>query len=187
MSTPLFLLTLIVLVVLVYVIVAATTYARMRGVRVVVCPETGRPAAVTINSLRAALSAVCERPDLNVAQCSRWPDRRSCDEACTAQVADAPRDTLAFSIVKRWYAGKTCALCLEPIAPPSRVGAQPGMLDRTFTEPPDTITWRDVPADSLPSLFSTHLPVCPRCHVRERFGAPARTTTNTPRAGAGAV
>jgi hypothetical protein len=187
MSTPLFLLTLLTIIALLYVVIAATAYVRMRGVRVVVCPETARPAAVTISAARAALSAICEQPGLRVAQCSRWPERTACNEACTAQVAVAPRETLAFSIVKRWYAGKTCALCLEPIGPPPAVGAQPGLLNLALTQPPDTVTWRDVPADELPSLFSTHLPVCARCHVREQFGAPARNTRKPAGAGAGTI
>src|SRR5687768_1366621 len=187
MSTALFLLTLLTLIALLYVVVAATAYIRMRGEHVVVCPETARPAAVTISAAGAALSAVREQPGLHVAQCSRWPERTTCNEACTAQVAAAPRQTLASSIVRQWYAGKTCALCLQPIAPPPAVGAQPGLLNRALTQPPDTVTWRDVPADELPSVFSTHLPVCARCHVREQFGAPPRKTTKQAAAGVGTV
>ena len=66
-------------------------------------------------------------------------------------------------------------------------GAQPGLLNLALTQPPDSITWRDVPADALPSLLTTHLPVCARCHVREQFGVPAKATRNTTRAGAGAL
>ena len=187
MSTPLFLLALLTIIALLYVVAAATAYVRMRGVRVVDCPETARPAAVTISAARAAVSAICEQPGLRVAQCSRWPVQTACNEACTAQVAAAPRATLASSIVKRWYAGKTCALCLEPIAPPPAMGAQPGLLNLALTQPPDTVTWRDVPADALPSLLSTHLPVCARCHVREQFGAPPGKTTKQMAAGAGTI
>lgn len=186
MSTPLFLLALGA-VLLASVIAVAIAYVRMRGEHVVVCPETGRPAAVTLTAVGAALSTICEEPELYVAQCSRWPERRACSQMCTAQVAVAPRDTLTFSIVKRWYAGKTCALCLEPIAPLSAVGAQPGMLNRALTRPPDTVTWRDVPAATLPSLFTTHLPVCARCHEREQFGAPKGKTRKPAAAGAGTI
>jgi hypothetical protein len=187
MAVPLFLLTLIAMVALVYAIVVATAYSRMRGVRVVVCPETRQPAAITISATKAAISAVCEQPDLHVRTCSRWPDRKACNEACTAQVAAAPRDTLAFSIAKRWYAGKRCALCLEPIAPLPRSGTQPGLLNRALRQPPDTITWRDVPAQELPAVLSTYLAVCARCHMREQFGARATASRNSRRAGAGAL
>ena len=109
MTAPLLLLTLTATVALVYAIVAATAYIRMRGACVVVCPETKKPAAITISATEAAISAVREHSDLYVKTCSRWPEWKGCDESCAAQVAAAPRDTLALSIVRRCYAGKKCA------------------------------------------------------------------------------
>ena len=172
MSTPLFLGALIATALLAYAIVAVTAYVRMHGVRVIVCPETDQPAAIAIHTGAAALSAILEKPDINVARCSRWPERESCNQACTAQVAIAPKETLAFSVVRRWFAGKSCALCLQPIPSLSARGAQPGLLDCSLQRPPDTVAWNEVPAESLPALFKTHLPVCARCHQREQFGVP---------------
>ena len=172
MSTPLFLGAFIATALLAYLIVAVTAYRRMRGVRIIVCPETDQPAAIAIHAGAAALSAILEKPDITVARCSRWPERESCNQACTAQVAVAPKETLALSIARRWFAGQTCALCLGPIPMLSAHGAPPGLLDCSLQRPPDTVAWNDVPAESLPALFETHLPVCARCHEREHFGVP---------------
>jgi hypothetical protein len=174
MSTPLFLMILIALALAAYVFVAFRAVVRMRGVRVIVCPETEQPAAVRINRTAAACSAILEQPDIELAQCSRWPERRACNQRCTAQIAIAPQETRALSIAQRWYAGKGCALCLKPIPPPSALGAQPGLLDPTLQVPPDTIAWNEAPAERLPALFMTHLPVCAHCHEREQFGMRVR-------------
>jgi hypothetical protein len=166
MSPILFAVLLLAAVAAAYAIVAVW---RLRGARLVVCPETDRAAAVTVAPARL-LSGTMSPP---VSTCSRWPAHRACNQACSAQVAVAPWETRVFAIVERWYAGKTCALCLRPIAPLHAFGAQPGLLDRSLKQPPSTITWHHAPAETLPALFKTHLPVCAHCHCREQFGMPA--------------
>lgn len=170
MSAPLFLMTLIAMAAVTYLIVAVSAYVRARGARVILCPETQQPATVVISPAAAAFSAILERPDFDVAQCSRWPERRGCNQGCTGQIAVAPKETLALSIAKRWYAGQACALCLRPIPPPSARGAQPGLLERS-PQQPGTVAWNAVAAETLPAVFETHLPVCAHCHRREQFGA----------------
>ena len=156
-----------------YVIAAVAALWRLRGQRVVVCPMTSRPAAVTAKPLEIVRTAIGGQGDIAIRGCSRWPEHALCNQACSVQVAIAPFETRAFAVAERWYAGKGCALCLRAIAPLRSVGAQPGLLDRSRKEPPSTVAWTDVPAETLPSLFATHLPVCASCHRREQFGEPA--------------
>ena len=53
---------LIGLVVLVYVGLALSNYIRMRGTRIITCPENKHPAAVTVDAAHAAMTAVWESP-----------------------------------------------------------------------------------------------------------------------------
>ena len=156
-----------------YVAAAVVALWRLRGQRVVICPRTNQPAAVAVTPLEIVRTAIGGQGNIAIRDCSRWPDHAACDEACSAQVAIAPFATRVFAVAERFYTGKACALCLRAIAPLRSVGAQPGLLDRSRKQPPSTIAWTDAPAEALPSLFATHLPVCASCHRREQFGEPA--------------
>jgi hypothetical protein len=62
--------------------VFANTYRKLRGPRVVTCPETQSSAVVSFNAERAAAESLFRTPHLSVEQCSRWPERHACDQAC---------------------------------------------------------------------------------------------------------
>ena len=63
-------------------------YNEYRGTRTVNCPETHRPVTVRFNALRAAMTGLTAKPQLTLADCSRWPERAGCDQAC---IPDATR------------------------------------------------------------------------------------------------
>jgi hypothetical protein len=168
MSTQLLILLFIGLVVTAYVVIAATAYIRMRGTRIVVCPETERPAAVTVDAGHAALGAMREHADVKLASCSRWPERKDCAQTCAAQIEGNPRQTLAFEMLKQWFAGKNCAICRRPIPPLEHAGPKPGLLNLS-SPGQETLTWEEIPAENLPIMFQTHLPVCAHCQVAESF------------------
>jgi hypothetical protein len=168
MSTELFVILLLVAVVAVYAGLALRTYVRLRGSRVIVCPENDRPAAVTVDAAHAAVTAVWEKPELQLKTCSRWPEKQDCNQACTAQIAVAPQDTLTFELLKRWYAEKTCAVCRRPIEALHHGGPKPGMLNVT-SPGHEIVTWEEIPAEALPSMFESHLPVCASCQVADAF------------------
>ena len=44
------------------------------GSRAVICPETRRQVAVSLDSTHAAVTGLTGRPDLRIADCTRWPD-----------------------------------------------------------------------------------------------------------------
>jgi hypothetical protein len=168
MTTELFVLALIGLVAAVYAGIALRAYFRLRGTRVVVCPETHKPVAVKVDAAHAAATAIWEKPDLTLKACTRWPERKDCDQGCTAQIAAAPEETLAFQIARKWFADKNCALCRRRIAELQHSGPKPGLLS-TASPTHDIIVWDDIPAEALQAAFETHLPVCPSCQVAEAF------------------
>lgn len=168
MSTFLLLL-LIGLLVMVYPALRAAvrTYFRFRGKRVITCPETGRPAAVEVDSRLAARTASLSRPFLELAQCSRWPERQDCGQWCLAQVASAPEDCLARAMLIKWYEGAPCAFCGKSISPIHWADHKPALL----TPGRKTLEWEEVPPEELPEALGACLPVCWDCHIAESFRA----------------
>lgn len=155
-------------VVAIYLAMALVAYFRMRGTRIVVCPETQEPAAVRVDPAHAAVSAVWETTDIQLNRCSRWPERKDCDQACTGQIAVAPKETLAFEQMKKWYANKSCAICRRTIPPLHHGGPMPGMLN-VASPTHEILSWDEIPAEHLPAMFESHLPVCASCQVAESF------------------
>ncbi len=151
-------------VALFFVLVAARAYFRYRGVRVVTCPETQAPAAVSIDAGHAALSAAWDRTELRLEQCSRWPERGMCNQPCLKQITAAPDDCLLRSIISRWYAGKTCVYCDKPIS--LHTNAQQPALRH-----PDghTFDFEAMPAEQLVARLNEFAPVCFDCHIAEQF------------------
>jgi hypothetical protein len=63
-------------------------YRRLKALR---CPETGVPVGVIIDARHAALTAVLRAPgdpELRVQQCSNWPERAACNQACLRDPAN---------------------------------------------------------------------------------------------------
>lgn len=61
------------------------TYRRLRGPRVVRCPETLQATVVELEPGRGAAGALVGRTALRVKQCARWqewPAHRDCDQDC---------------------------------------------------------------------------------------------------------
>jgi len=63
-------------------------YHTYRDGRTVGCPETHAPVSVRFNALRAAWSSLSGRPQLRLADCTRWPERADCGQEC---IPDAVR------------------------------------------------------------------------------------------------
>jgi len=60
-------------------------YVQYAGSRAVTCPENHRQVAVSIDALHAARTGMNGPSDLHLSDCSRWPERRKCDQACLPQ------------------------------------------------------------------------------------------------------
>jgi hypothetical protein len=144
---------------------AVKTYATYRGTRVITCPETKEPAAIEVDAPFAAFSAITDEPDLRLKRCSRWPERHDCNQDCLNQVIVSPEHCLAKNLLMDWYEDKTCLFCGKRFADIDWATHKP-----TFMTPEGkTVEWQDIPAETIPNVLATHLPVCWNCHIAETF------------------
>jgi hypothetical protein len=65
-------------------------YRTFGGLREVSCPETHEDVLVRIHVARAIASRMRGRNELCLKSCSRWPERRGCNQACLSQVTASP-------------------------------------------------------------------------------------------------
>jgi hypothetical protein len=167
MSVEFYSVILIITVAALYLVVpfAARTYLRYRGNRVIICPETRKPAAVQVDATHAALTAALSHPDLRLKACSRWPESEDCGQECLLQVELSPEDCLVKHILTIWYAGKRCVSCGRQIGEIRWVDHKPALLG------PDgnTVEWSEVPPEKVPEVLTTHFPICWDCHITESF------------------
>ena len=142
-----------------------TRYIRLRGQRVITCPESGEPAGVELAAGRAAVTAIAGESSLRLRDCSRWPERAGCGQECLSQIEAAPEDCLVRSILTKWYEGKSCVFCGKEFGRLDWAKHRPGLLG------PDqkTVEWRDVAPEVVPGALETHKPVCWDCHIAETF------------------
>ena len=79
----------IVAVGLVYVLIplGIDAYRRLRGAKIVSCPEANAPAEIELDAIRGAASTLSGHRDLQVVSCSRWRDRLDCGQDCVRQIA----------------------------------------------------------------------------------------------------
>ena len=168
MSNEIFIAVLMALVVVTYGALAITAYIRMRGTRLVTCPESKQTAAVTVSAAHSVLGGVFNPSDIQISTCSRWPARPGCDQACAREIARAPKRTRIFELMAQWYAGKNCGICGRIMPPLSHFGPEAGLMSVTSREVV-TVAWTDVPPEQLPKMLPTHLPVCSSCHLMTWF------------------
>jgi hypothetical protein len=137
-----------------------------RGVHVIQCPETRKPAAVRVDTGHFALSAVMnEPPEVRLASCSRWPERAGCDQACVPQIESDPVDTRIDTILNDVFAGRSCALCGRKISGVPAVGHKPAFLGPDGWTTPCTA----IAPEHVYDLLKTHRLVCWDCDVAETF------------------
>jgi hypothetical protein len=158
--------TLIFVVVVALVLVLApmmTAWRKARGVRLITCPETHVPEAVEIDATDAAFGALVGSREHWLKSCTRWPERQDCGQECLAQIEKAPHGCRVRTLLGDWYQGQSCALCNRPFAEIHAWDHKPAVMS------PDRVTyeWSQLPAERLPELLKTWLPVCWDCHVLE--------------------
>ena len=136
---------------------------RFSGARVVLCPETRQPAGVGLKRFHAAAESLFGKHDLELAKCTRWPERQGCGQECLKQIESAPDGCLVSGLVQRFYAGEACAICGKGLDPLKRTAHRPALLG------PDRVSvqWHEVPVEQLPFVLSTHRPICWDCHIVE--------------------
>jgi hypothetical protein len=155
----------IVCAVLVGLGLSIRAYARYRGKMLVTCPESGKPAAVHVNTLKAVKDNLLGRENLRLDQCSRWPERSDCGQGCLQQIQGDPKGCLVWTTVTDWYRDKECAVCKRPFHEVHWHDRPPALLSPERR----TVQWNEIPPETLPEVFSSYLPICWSCHMASRF------------------
>jgi len=144
---------------------AATAYLKFRGTRLVSCPETKETAAVEVDVKYAALSASMGERGIRLKDCSRWPERQDCGQHCLDQIVSAPEDCLVRNILTKWYEGRTCVFCGKILGEIDWLHHKPALMSPERV----TLEWNEIPAEKVPLVLQTHMPVCWDCHIAETF------------------
>jgi len=138
---------------------------RYGGKRAIICPETHAAAGVVVDARHAAATSILGAPELRLASCSRWPEKRDCGQECLGQIAASPEDCLVRNIVSHWYEGRACAFCGRPFGSIDWTAAGPAVLDAGGAE----VEWSQVPAEKLTETLAAAQPVCAACHLANRM------------------
>lgn len=64
-------------------------YKQYSGSRLVSCPENQQPGVVSIDARHAMATGIDGSPDVRLCDCTRWPERAQCNQACLSQAAHA--------------------------------------------------------------------------------------------------
>src|SRR5678815_636584 len=78
-------------------------YSQYRGVKVITCPETERPAQVEVDARHALLTSIVGRPDIRLENCSRWPIKEQCGQECLTNLDVASSECVVSGVLMRWY------------------------------------------------------------------------------------
>src|SRR5208282_315956 len=104
-------------------------FRKYEGKMLVTCPETGKPAAVKVNFWRAVIASLRGRRTIELSACSRWPERRDCDQACLCEIEANPEAHQAWTVAAKWFAGKNCAYCGNAIEPVKHLDRMPALVN----------------------------------------------------------
>lgn len=137
----------------------------LRGTRLVTCPETGRPVAVDLDLRYSAVRSAFGRPHFRLKDCTRWPERAGCGQACLGDLEAAPHDCLVRTVLAQWYAGQRCAFCRREFGEIHWHDYKPALVGADGV----TREWTDFPAETIPEVLETHRPACWNCHIAETF------------------
>jgi hypothetical protein len=132
-----------------------------RGSHIVTCPETGAPAALQLSLFRVTLAAAFGRSWIVPRACSSRSKCAACANACDAAIAAARGADAPRVLILRWAAGRVCARCRLPLATHPAPGFEPELLRQDGS----SVSWRDVPPETLPAHLETDEPLCWYCHA----------------------
>lgn len=144
---------------------AVRTWLRLRGPRVITCPDNHAPAGVDLDLRYALATGAVGRPHFRLKDCSRWPEKAGCGQMCLMEIEESPQGCLVRHVLEDWYRGRSCAYCGHPFGAIHWHDHRPGLRapDGRFVE------WREVAPERVPSVLADHQPVCWNCLVVEGF------------------
>lgn len=135
---------------------------KMRGTRVIICPETEAPAAVKVDAGHVFAAALSGERDFVLNRCSRWPERQGCGQECLEQIELSPEACAVRTMLRDWYHDARCVICNKDIGEINWATHKPAFL----SEEHRTVGWDEIRAENLPEVMATHYP-CWDCHVIE--------------------
>jgi hypothetical protein len=97
---------------------------------------------------------------------ARATGEKNAHQPADPQPSISRHDQSTNELLKRFFDGKTCAVCKRPIPPVQRTGMKPGLLNPTTHE---THSWDQIPNVNVAALLETQLPICSSCQVAESF------------------
>jgi hypothetical protein len=133
---------------------------KYRGPRIIACPENGKHAGVKLDFHRVLATGMVATPRLQLSSCSRWPERAGCGQECLSQIEAAPEGCLVRTILREWFADKTCAFCGMPFGDIEWNARKPALLIGQVSTDCGSI-----PAERLSEVLQTARPVCFGCHM----------------------
>jgi hypothetical protein len=146
-------------------VLAGRAWLRLRGPRLVTCPETQAPVTVEVDVGHALAARVLGGQPLRLRECSRWPERAGCGQECLREVADAPDGCLIREILGTWYADKSCAYCGHAIGVVHWHDHRPALRS-----PEGRLReWADIAHEQLRFVLASHSAVCWNCFMAESF------------------
>lgn len=129
----------------------------LREVRIVRCPAVAKAAALRLHAGRAAVDEALGRdPRLEVADCTRWPRARGCDQACLEQLEGDPSEATLAHRVHVWLGQKTCSGCGRPF---DDATGQIFLLSPLGTR----FEWSELPPDWLAEALEGWEALCAAC------------------------
>ena len=140
-------------------------WLKYRGQRIVTCPENHRPAAVALDARHAAETVFGKAPELRLKECSRWPERAGCAQECLTEIRESGAACLVRNIIAKWYRGKVCAACGQPIGEIDWTGGRPALLVADGV----SVECNQIPADKLVGTLAAASPICFACHTANRL------------------
>jgi hypothetical protein len=139
----------------------------------VICPETQRPAGVSVDARRAALTSLAGERVLRLTACTRWPERGGCGQECLAEIRRSPEDCLVRRVLADWYRTRSCAFCGKAFASVDSYDHEATWWydKKPALWSPDghAVEWREVPVETLPELLETHRAMCRDCLIVDKL------------------
>jgi hypothetical protein len=139
-------------------------YLALRAERMITCPET-REAAVVRLDARRALTRPATASALRLSDCTRWPEKRDCDQACLSQIEASPDGCLVRHILTSWYKQQTCSFCGHGFDQIHWVDQKPALMNSDH----GLVEWDDVRPEKIAEVMATHTAVCWKCAGVESF------------------
>jgi hypothetical protein len=141
------------------------SWLKLRGTRLVTCPENHQPVAVDLDVAHAVTTGAAGFRELRLRDCSRWPEKQGCGQICLSEIEASPEACLVRHVLADWYRDKSCAYCGRQLGPIHWHDHKPALKaadDRVWE-------WHEVPPERLPAMLATSRPVCWSCMIAEGF------------------